>query len=42
MWHARGDGEGRGFYRVLVGRSQRKRPLVRTMRRWEDNNKNGP
>jgi hypothetical protein len=29
-------GEGRGVYRVLVGK-QRKRPLERPMRRWEDN-----
>jgi hypothetical protein len=30
-------GEGRGFYRVLVGRPKGKRPLVRPKRRWEDN-----
>jgi hypothetical protein len=30
------DGE-RGMYRVLVGKSEGKRPLVRTRRRWEDN-----
>jgi hypothetical protein len=30
-------GEGRGFYRVLVGRPEGKRPLVRPRRRWEDN-----
>jgi hypothetical protein len=30
-------GEGRGVYRVLVGRSEVKRPLVRPRRRWEDN-----
>jgi hypothetical protein len=30
-------GEGRGVYRVLVGRSEGKRPLGRTRRRWEDN-----
>jgi hypothetical protein len=29
--------EGRGVYRVLVGRSEGKRPLGRTRRRWEDN-----
>jgi hypothetical protein len=28
---------GRGVYRVLVGRSERKRPLERPRRRWEDN-----
>jgi hypothetical protein len=30
-------GEGRGAYRVLVGRPEGKRPLGRPMRRWEDN-----
>jgi hypothetical protein len=30
-------GEGRGVYRVLVGRSEGKRPLRRPRRRWEDN-----
>jgi hypothetical protein len=30
-------GEGRGIYRVLFGRPEFKRPLVRTKRRWEDN-----
>jgi hypothetical protein len=30
-------GEGRGVYRVLVGRPERKRPLVRPRCRWEDN-----
>jgi hypothetical protein len=30
-------GEGRGVYRVLVGRPESKRPLGRTRRRWEDN-----
>jgi hypothetical protein len=29
--------EGRGVYRVLVGRSKGKRPLGRPRRRWEDN-----
>jgi hypothetical protein len=29
--------EGRGFYRVLVGRPESKRPLGRPRRRWEDN-----
>jgi hypothetical protein len=32
-------GEGRGFYRVLVGIPEGKRPLGRPRRRWEDNNK---
>jgi hypothetical protein len=35
MWHA----EGRGVYRVLVGRPEGKRPLGRPRRRWDDNNK---
>jgi hypothetical protein len=30
-------GEGRGVYRILVGRSEGKRPLGRPRRRWEDN-----
>jgi hypothetical protein len=30
-------GEGRGVYRVLVGRSEEKRPLGRPRHRWEDN-----
>jgi hypothetical protein len=29
-------GEGRGVDRVLVGRSEGKRPLGRPRRRWED------
>jgi hypothetical protein len=29
--------EGRGVYRVLVGRSEGKKPLGRPRRRWEDN-----
>jgi hypothetical protein len=29
--------EGRGFYRVLVGRLEGKRQLGRPRRRWEDN-----
>jgi len=29
--------EGRGMYRVLVGKSEGKRPLGRPRRRWEDN-----
>jgi hypothetical protein len=28
---------GRGVYRVLVGRPEGKRPLVRPRRRWENN-----
>jgi hypothetical protein len=30
-------GEGRGVYRVLVGRPKSKRPLVRSTCKWEDN-----
>jgi hypothetical protein len=29
--------EGRGVYKVFVGRSEGKRPLGRPERRWEDN-----
>ena len=29
-------GEKRGVYRVLVGKSEGKRPLGRPRRRWED------
>jgi hypothetical protein len=29
--------EGRGVYRVLVGKSEGKKPLGRPRRRWEDN-----
>ena len=30
-------GEGRGAYRVLVGKPEGKRPLGRLRRRWENN-----
>jgi hypothetical protein len=30
-------GEGRGAYRILVGKPERKRPLGRPRRRWDDN-----
>ena len=30
-------GESRGVYRVLVGKRDGKRPLVRPMHRWGDN-----
>jgi len=30
-------GEGRGVYRVLVGKPEGMRPLGRPRRRWEDN-----
>jgi hypothetical protein len=32
-----GGEEGRGVYRVLVGRPEGKRPLGRSRRSWEDN-----
>jgi len=35
MWPTLGD--GRGVYRVLVGRPEDKRSLGRPRRRWEDN-----
>jgi hypothetical protein len=31
------DGEGRGMYRVLVGKPEEKSPLGRPRHRWEDN-----
>jgi hypothetical protein len=36
-WACGTHGEGRGAYRVLVRRSESKRPLGRPRRRWEDN-----
>jgi hypothetical protein len=30
-------GEGRGTYRILMGRPEGRRPLGRHRRRWEDN-----
>ena len=36
-WHVVCLGEGRGAYRVLVGKPEGKRPLGRPRRRWEDN-----
>jgi hypothetical protein len=35
--HVARMGEGRGVYRVLVGRPEGKSPLGRPRRRWEDN-----
>jgi len=35
--HVARIGERRGVYRVLVGKPEGKRPLVRPRRRWEDN-----
>jgi hypothetical protein len=34
--HVARMGEGRNVYRVLVGQTEGKRPLVRPRRRWED------
>jgi hypothetical protein len=36
-WTCGTHGEGRGVYRVLVGRPEGKRPLGRPRRRWKDN-----
>jgi hypothetical protein len=36
-WHVARMGEGRGAYRVLVGRPEGKRPLGRPRRRWDGN-----
>jgi len=35
--HVARMGEGRGVYRVLVGKPERRRPLGRPRHRWEDN-----
>ena len=35
--HVAHMGQGRGVYRVLVGKPEGKRPLGRPKRRWEDN-----
>ena len=35
--HVARKGQERGVYRVLVGKPEGKRPLVRPSRRWEDN-----
>jgi hypothetical protein len=35
--HVARMGEGRGVHRVLVWKPERKRPLWRPRRRWEDN-----
>jgi hypothetical protein len=39
--HVARMGEGRGVYRVFVGRPEGKRPLERPKRKWEDNVKMG-
>jgi hypothetical protein len=35
--HVARMGEGRGSYRILVGRPEGSRPLGRPRRKWEDN-----
>jgi hypothetical protein len=35
--HVARMGEGRGVHRVLVGKPEGKRPMVRPRHRWEDN-----
>jgi hypothetical protein len=35
--HVARIGQWRGMYRILVGKSEGKRQLVRCRRRWEDN-----
>jgi hypothetical protein len=35
--HVERMGEGRGVHRVLVGKPERRRPLGRPRRKWEDN-----
>jgi hypothetical protein len=35
--HVACTGEGRGVYKVLVGKSEGKRPLRRPRHKWEDN-----
>jgi hypothetical protein len=37
MGHVARMGEGRGVYRVLIGKPHRKRSLGKARRRWEDN-----
>jgi hypothetical protein len=37
VWTCGTHGEGRGAYRVLVGKPEGKRPLGRPRRGWEDN-----
>jgi hypothetical protein len=39
--HVAHRGEGRGVYRMLVGRPEGKRPLERPWHRWKDNIKRG-
>jgi len=37
LWHVARMGERIGMYRVLVGKPEGKRPLVKPSHRWEDN-----
>jgi hypothetical protein len=37
MGHISCRGEGRGMYRVLVGKPEGKRPLGRPRHKWEEN-----
>jgi hypothetical protein len=37
--HVALTGKRRGIYRVLVGKTEGRRPLGRTRTRWEDNSK---
>jgi hypothetical protein len=37
--HVAGSRDKRNAYRILVGKPERKRPIGRPRRRWEDNNK---
>ena len=36
-WHVARMTEGRGVHKVLVGKTEGKKPLGRPRRRWEDN-----
>ena len=36
-WHVARMEKGRGVHKVLVGKTEGKRPLGRRRRRWEDN-----
>jgi hypothetical protein len=40
-WGGRGMWHACGAYKVLVGKTEVKRPLGRPRRRWHDNIKNG-
>jgi hypothetical protein len=36
-WHVQRMGDGRSVHMILLGKPERKRPLGRPTRRWEDN-----